>query len=153
MREVEGVELDEVTGLPSLPSMIARLDALLAEGRRPAVYVLAVDGYDVLAARDPEGARESMREAAQRLDRLVRSSDVLGTVQPGTFILVGAGIEPAVAGSLVERIQGALAFPMDVGGESLSLRVDIGVAFSTAGSVSRDLVESAGADLRRSRPQ
>ena len=137
--------------LPDREVVAARVDAMLAEGRRPAVFVVAVDGYHVLAARDGDGTRAAMDEAARRLDRLVRSSDVLGTVEPGTFVLVGSGVEPAVAGALVERIQGAVALPVDVGGEPVSLRVDIGLAFADGPTSAGDLLARADDDLQRVR--
>jgi GGDEF domain-containing protein len=151
VREVDEVEPDGAMELPDRDAVLGRLDALLAQGQRPAVYLVAVDGYEVLEARDPDGTRTAMRSAAGRLDRLVRSSDVLGAIAPGTFVLVGSNVEPSVAGALVERVEGALALPLDVGGEPLSLKVDVGVAFATSASSGADLLERADADLLRSR--
>ncbi len=143
---------DGINGLPDRSEVVARLDAMLADGHRPAVYLVAVDGYDQLVDRDSEGTRAAMAEAARRLDRLIRSSDVLGTVRPGTFILVGSGVEPTVAGALVERIRGAAALPVEVDGGPVSLRVDVGLAFATPESSGDALVVLADDDLRRSRP-
>lgn len=146
-----GVDADGVNGLPGPTDVADRLDALLARGQRPAVYLVSVDGYDTLVSEDPEGARAAMREAARRLDRLVRSSDVLGAVAPGTFVLVGAGVTPDAAGALVERIEGAAALPVEVGGQPVSLKVDIGLAFAASGSSADELLGRASADLDRVR--
>jgi GGDEF domain-containing protein len=151
VREVQDVERDGTTGLPDRATVLSRLDTLLAQGERPAVYMVAVEGYEALEARDVTGARDAMRAAAGRLDRLLRSSDVLGTAEPGTFVVLGAGVAPAVAGSLVERVQGALALPVEVDGEPLSLRVDVGIAFATPDSSAHGLLEQAGSDLDRAR--
>jgi GGDEF domain-containing protein len=145
------VEGDGAMELPDRDAVLDRLGAVLAQGQRPAVYVVAVDGYEALEARDPTGARNAMQSAAARLDRLVRSSDVLGSIGPGTFVLVGSNVEPSVAGALVERVEGALALPVDVGGEPLSLKVDVGVAFATSASTAAELLDRADADLHRSR--
>ena len=140
-----------VGGLPDRAEVTTRLDDLLADGHRPAVFLVSVDGYDDLVVRDADGAAAAVRETARRLDRLVRNSDVLGTSGPGTFILVGSGVEPSVAGSLVERIQGVAALPVDVAGEPVSLRVDIGLAFATTDCSGAALLDRAGQDLVRSR--
>ncbi len=137
--------------LPDGPATTARVDELLAAGKRPALYLVAVDGHDQLAARDEEGTRAAMDEVVRRLDRLVRSSDVLGLLRPGTFVLVGGGVDPSVAGALVERIQGAVALPVDLDGEPVSLRVDIGLAFAEDGCTGGQLLERATADLQRIR--
>ena len=142
---------DGASGLPDRTAVTERLDAMLATGLRPAVYVVAVDGYQELAERDPGGTSAAMDETTRRLDRLVRSSDVLGTSAPGTFLLIGSGVEPSAAGALVERIQGAAALPVDVAGEPVSLRVDIGLAFAMADSSAEALLSRAEDDLRRSR--
>lgn len=142
---------EAVDGLPDRAEVINRVDAMLADGHRPAVYLVAVDGYDDLVERDRRGTAQAMQETFRRLDRLVRNSDVLGRSGPGTFILVGSGVEPSVAGALVERIQGAAALPVEVAGEPVSLRVDIGLAFATAANSATELLNRAEADLVRSR--
>jgi GGDEF domain-containing protein len=142
---------DGAGGLPDRTALAEQLGQMLSTGLRPAVYVVAVDGFDELARRDPAGADAAMAETARRLDRLVRRSDVLGSPQPGTFVLIGSGVEPSVAGALVERIQGAAALPVDLAGEPVSLRVDIGLAFAMGDSTAASLLERAEDDLRRSR--
>jgi GGDEF domain-containing protein len=137
--------------LPDASSTTARLDELLAGGSRPALFLIAVDGHDELAVADADGTRAAMDEVVRRLDHLVRSSDLLGAVCPGTFLLVGSGVDPSVAGALVERIQGAVALPLEVGGGPVSLRVDVGLAFADGGSSGAQLLARATDDLRRIR--
>lgn len=151
---------DPATGLPGRDHVVARLESLIDEGHLPAVFVAAVEDFPSLEQMDPDGSREAMRQVSGRLDRLVRASDVLGSVAPGVFVLVGADVAPEVAGALVERIEGAVALPVEVGGQPLSLAAGIGVSFADASStaaaavVAVDLLARAEADLdrRRQRP-
>lgn len=98
-----------------------------ATDNRPALCVILVDGYPALAARDPLGASAAMHEVARRLDRLVRSGDLLGRLAPDRLV-VAVDISPAVAGALVERVRGAVAMPVEVDGDLLSLVAVVGLA-------------------------
>jgi GGDEF domain-containing protein len=98
-----------------------------ASDARPALCVILVEGYPALAARDPLGASAAMHEVARRLDRLVRSGDLLGRLAPDRLV-VAVDISPAVAGALVERVRGAVAMPVEVDGDLLSLVAVIGLA-------------------------
>ena len=129
--------------LPDRAALLAHLTALLSaapeghdHGRasdvRTAVCVIDVDGYDAMFGRDPSGTMQVMGEIVRRLDRLVRSGDVLGALRPGRLALV-VRISPVVAGSLSGRIEGAVAMPLEVGGELVSLSVLVGTAFAPVG--------------------
>lgn len=138
---------------PGRAEAVARVAELLAGGRAPAVYLVEVDRFDDLHASDPDGALEAMEDIAQRLDRILRSSDLLASDGPGRFVLVGAEVVPEVAGSLLERVEGATALPVDVAGQVLSLRVAVGVGLARPDASPPEsaeaLVERAEMDLRR----
>lgn len=158
-------------GLPGRDTLTERLDQLIeawanAAGQRtpassgpaflpeptpPAVYVVGVDSYDELAAVDGAACAAAMGEVTRRLDRLVRSSDVLGLLQPGRFALAAASVAPSTAGVIMERIAGAVAMPLDLGAETLSLSVSIGVAFAFDGATATHMLSAAEADLQRPR--
>lgn len=138
---------------PGRAEAVARVAELLAEGRAPAVYLVVVDRFEDLRDSDPEGAEEAMGDIAQRLDRVLRSSDLLASDGPGRFVLVGAEVVPEVAGSLMERVEGATALPVEVADQVLSLRVAVGVGLSRPGASPPEpaeaLMERAEMDLRR----
>ncbi|MFZ4519649.1 MAG: hypothetical protein ACOYOP_14760 [Microthrixaceae bacterium] len=140
---------------PGRAEAVARVAELLAEGRAPAVYLVAVDRFEDLVASDPDGTTEAMEDIAQRLDRILRSSDMLASDGPGRFVLVGAEVVPEVAGSLMERIEGATALPVDVAGQVLSLRVAVGVGLARPDTAPTEpaaaLLERAEMDLARRR--
>ena len=158
-------------GLPGRDSLTERLDALIAawtnaSGQRspstpgpafmpeptpPAVYVIGVDSYEELVRVDATSCAAAMGEVTRRLDRLVRSSDVLGMLQPGRFALAAASVAPSTAGVIMERIAGAVAMPLDLGTETLSLSVSIGVAFAFDGATATHMLTAAEADLSRPR--
>ena len=133
----------------------AREPRLLEHGRdvdaRPAVCVIAVDDLASLERMDAAGAAAAMDELGRRLDHLVRSADLLGELGPGVLALAAAALAPAVAGSVVERIHGAVAMPLEVGGHPLSLGVTVGVAFALPGDDAAGIVARAEGDVERIR--
>jgi len=158
-------------GLPGRETLTERLDQLIdawssASGRwtpaaggtphltepsPPAVYVIGVDGFDSLDARGPDASGDAMRELTRRLDRLVRSSDVLGRLAPDRFALAVAAVAPSAAGVIMERIAGAVAMPLDVGDDAWSLSVTIGVSFGIDGVRAAEMLRTAELDLERPR--
>jgi GGDEF domain-containing protein len=148
-------------GLPNRETVVARLDALLSNSltrpeaagaaARPAVCVVAVDGHEELCALDRPGAEAAMAEIGRRLDRLVRSGDVLGRLAADRFVLVVPSLAPTVAGSLVERITGAVAMPIEVDRTPVSISVTVGLAFAQRRVDAARLVHDAEADVSRIR--
>jgi GGDEF domain-containing protein len=122
---------DRTAVLGHVADLMARHRATSEHGRatdgRPALLVVHVEGYPALCARDPLGGEAAMRDVARRLDRLVRSGDLLGRLAPDTLV-VAVDISPAVAGALVERVRGAVALPVEVAGELISFVATIGLA-------------------------
>lgn len=145
------MDRDGATGLPGRTAVRERLDSLLGAGKRPAVYLIAVEGYDRLVTIDPHGTAAALRKAAGRLDRLVRSTDLLASDGADTFVLVGSDVAPSVAGALMERIEGALALPVELDGSVVSLQVRIGLALAEDHSDADDLLTRAATDLARRR--
>ena len=155
-------------GLPGRQELYLRLDAEIDAARSdaratrpggerdpdpPAVIVVAVDDVASLEARDPVGSAAVLREVARRLDRLVRSSDLLGSLGPGEFVFATPSLSAGVAGALVERIEAAAAMPVELGGEVLSLGVTVGIAFAAPDERAASLVSRAEAELLRRRTQ
>lgn len=121
-----------------------------ASDARTAVCVIDIGGYAAMHGRDPSGTTQVMGEVVRRLDRLVRSGDVLGALRPGRLALV-VRISPVVAGSLSGRIEGAVAMPLEVHGELVSLSVLVGAAFAPVGSP-HDTDRGAGDPRDSARP-
>lgn len=113
-------------------AVLSRLSELLVDDgadRQGAVVVVAIDEYDALVAEDPDGTERLMAEVLRRLDRLIRSKDILVRFDEDRFVVVGAGLTPEVTGSILERIAGSVAMPLDFGASLVSLGATVGVAF------------------------
>lgn len=117
--------------------------------RYPALYLIGILGHHELRSMDPAGCDEAMTEVSRRLDRLVRGSDVLGCTAPGTFALAAGSVTPTSAGALVERIEGATAMPLEIGGSVVSLRAMVALAFADGDGRGEDLMCDAERDLAR----
>lgn len=152
--------------LPGRAEVVARFDRsiqqvqlrqpeLLEHGRdidaRPAVCVIAVDGYAELVDLDPAGAADALDELSGRLDHLVRAEDLLGRLEPGSLVLAATSLAPAVAGSLVDRVAGAVAMPVEVAGQVLSLEVTVGLAFAKPGDDASSIIARGEEDVARIR--
>ena len=142
-------ETSEPSQLPRRDAVVDQVHDLVRNGLSPAVIVVEIAGFDGLAGSDVEGAHRAVREVEARLDRVVRGRDVLGFEPPARFLLGCSSLVPEAAGGVLERIRGGAAFPVDVGGDSVSLVLDVGVAFFADGETGASLVEAAETDLRR----
>ena len=153
-------------GLPDRSELCRRFDEaidrarqrspqVLEHGRdadaRPAVCVIALDDVASLDRADPTGPAAATSELPRRLDHLVRSADLLGELGPGVLALAAPSLAPAVAGALVERITGAVAMPLDVGDQTLSLGVTVGVGFAGPDDDAAAIVARAEGDVERIR--
>lgn len=150
--------------LPDRSALIDRLEALLdaagttrATGpsdrsgiRAPAIFVVQVEGYEGLAAE----AREVLeREVVRRLDRLVRSTDVVGRLAADRYVLVADALAPESAGAVAERLRSAFAMPLSLERQLVSLPVRIAVEHPAGRRGRRvraeDLLAGAEAQLER----
>ncbi|MGB3410032.1 MAG: diguanylate cyclase [Microthrixaceae bacterium] len=124
-------------------------DRFRPEPKPPAVYSIGLLGHDELYSMDAEGTDLALIEITRRLDRLVRSDDLLGQVSPDQFLLAAASVAPSTAGVIMERVSGAVAMPLDIGGQPVSLSVEIGLAFAFDGASSESMIAAAEKDRTR----
>lgn len=141
--------MDPATGLPGRTELVERLAAMLAAGGQPALFAVAIHGYEALTDRHTADADAAIREVTERLGRIVRSSDLLALLSPGVFALAGPGVERTDTDVLFERVQGAFALPVQVGSDAVSFPVTAGIAHPGVGVGAEMLVAEAEADLRR----
>jgi len=140
----------QLSRLPRRDGVVEKVHELVRSGSGPAVLVVEIVGFDSLAGTDAIGARGAVADVEERLDRVVRGRDVLGFEPPARFLLGCASLQPAAAGGVIDRIRSGAAFPVEVGGEAMSLMLDVGCAFWSAGASGESLVAAAEADLLRS---
>ncbi len=142
-------ETREPSKLPRRDAVVDQVHHLVRNGLNPAVIVVEVAGFDALSGTDADGAHEAVREVEARLDRVVRGRDVLGFEPPARFLLGCSSLQPESVGGLLERIRSGAAFPVEVGGDAMSLVLDIGTAFFSDGATGESLVVAAESDLGR----
>jgi GGDEF domain-containing protein len=145
--------------LPDRAGLLARLEMMLLDAddhvgpsaRRgaPALILVVIDRHEALVGLDPPGAEESAGLIERRLDRLVRSTDLLARLAPDTYVLAAGDVEPTAVGSLVERVRSAFALPIEIGGSSVSLSVTVAVEFVRAGEAAVDLLDRAEQGIER----
>ena len=127
-------EHDGLTGLPNRILFLDRLHQALATWRRQhdrfAVMFLDLDKFKVI--NDTHGHQAGdivLREVATRLRACVRGVDTISRLGGDEFVVLLADIKGAdqaayVAGAVTQ----AVARPIDVGGQTLSLSTSIGIA-------------------------
>jgi hypothetical protein len=118
-------------GTTDRDGVVAELAATLRRGDAAGLVAVRVRDLEGLLRAGAVGAVESTGE---RLGRLVRSADVLARVDDATFLLLAPGLTPGAATGLAERVEGAMAFPVEVGAGAVSLTTDVRVTFPAAPS-------------------
>ncbi|MGY6268431.1 sensor domain-containing protein [Achromobacter denitrificans] len=124
---------DELTGLPNRNLLLAQAEQAIAraepERKRVAVLFLDLDrfkqGNDTLG--HPIGDA-LLRDVAQRLRRLARSTDIVGRLSGDEFVMLMPDFEHGRLTAAAEHVLVALAQPFSVGGITLNPSVSIGIS-------------------------
>ena len=127
--------------LPDREALLRHLDGIGASSdpgadrrridARAAVCVLALVGFDRVAAQGRSVTDATTAEVVRRLDKLIRSGDLLVQLEPGCFAL-GLRLSASSAGSVVERMRVASSMPVELDGTLVALDAVVGVAIAPA---------------------
>ena len=127
---------DPLTGLPLRPAAIAELDALLTRtpvnGRTTACFVVEIDGYaDLRQSQDHGAVDEVIARVAERLQGVLRDSDIVARLDNGCFAAIPSGmrnndLETAI--QLAARMQAAVAEPISVDAVRVHVTASVGFA-------------------------
>jgi diguanylate cyclase (GGDEF)-like protein len=150
---------DRVTGLPAHALVLDRAAQMLARARRKgtasAALVIQID--DLTTIRDRLGRAVGdalLRSVAQRLDGVVRDTDVLGRLDGDRFVLLAESVSlTASAEAIAERLRDALREPFALSGheaERVTMTATIGIA-SGPHTQGEDLIRDAENARRRLR--
>lgn len=127
---------DALTGLANRVAAVDGIAAGLARAGRAgtglAVVFLDLDGFKL--ANDGYGhafGDRLLRGVGQRLHAVVREGELLARLGGDEFVVVAEQlVDPTQALRLAERLHEALSFPIEVGGQLVSVRASFGIAFT-----------------------
>ena len=140
---------DDLTGLPNRALLAENLATALAEAARTGrhVAVVYVDLDDFKRINDTYGHFEGdrvIRRCAECLTACMRAGDVVARVGGDEFVVIVAETESstvatrAVATRAVERMRAALAEPISIGSDTITLSASFGISCFPADGDSAD---------------
>ncbi len=129
---------DPLTGLANRTLVEERLRGTLSRDARTGgttgVLFLDLDGFKAVNDRFGHAVGDQvLRVVAGRLDACVRPSDTVARLGGDEFVVLAEGTTRAGLEPLVNRLQAAVAEPVQVGTFTLQVGVSVGLAVSTAG--------------------
>ena len=141
---------DPLTGLPNRDQVLAHLRTALARlartGAPVAVLFLDLDRFKPVNDRYGHAAGDRVLvQVANRLRHQMRATDIAGRVGGDEFMVVCDAGETA---ALVDRLRHAIRTPIQLGADSVSVGVSIGVAVASV-AAGGDLDGAAGALVAR----
>ncbi|HEX6965971.1 MAG TPA: EAL domain-containing protein [Gemmatimonadaceae bacterium] len=150
---------DALTGLPNRAFFLEQLKYTIGRaGRRPddlfAVLFLDLDNFKVVNDSVGHHAGDELLVAvARRLEQCMRGGDMVARLGGDEFaILLEHVSEIGDAALIAERVQAALAAPIDLGGYQVFTSVSIGVALSSSANELPDyLLRSADMAMYRAK--
>jgi PAS domain S-box-containing protein/diguanylate cyclase (GGDEF)-like protein/excisionase family DNA binding protein len=145
---------DATTGLPNRVLLLDRVEQALARGEhsgRIAVIDVAVDRLDsIRESLGHDAVEDVLRTIANRLRATMRPGDTLARVTDDDFALVCERLsDGGEAISLAARIVAAVAEPICVDEQELSLTASAGIAFAGPGASPPSLMRNASVAVRR----
>ncbi len=153
---------DSLTGLPNRRLLWDRVQhALDRTGRRAeSLAVLFMDLDDFKTVNDRFGhsvGDDVLRQVADRLSSIMRSGDTLARLGGDEFVIVCEDLlDGSVLESILHRIDGVMAAPVDVGPLRLRISLSTGVALPDPGAGVDDVLAQADRSMyrmKRSRPE
>jgi len=137
---------DPATGVPNRRLLMDRLEHALARAsrQRSVVGVLFCDVDRFKSVNDTFGHRTGdsvLQTVARRLQSVLRQYDTVARVGGDEFvILLETLADPTDASHLAERARLAVAHPIEIGDNTVSITASIGVAVAHGGSDTADSV-------------
>ncbi len=148
---------DPLTGLVNRRALFDVLDKELARAvrsNRPLAVVMAdLDHFKALNdTKGHQAGDEALREAAARMQRVMRTYDTLGRYGGEEFLAVIPGCTTAEAPTAAERMRRAIAeSPVLIDGQEVGVTASLGVATSDMATDRTRLVELADSALYRAK--
>ena len=151
---------DPLTGLANRNTFIERLRQSFVEARRggPAFALLYIDLDRFKDINDTLGHPVGDRfliEVSERIKKSIRDTDLAGRLGGDEFAVLQSELaESADAGTLAEKIRGALAEPYQIEGNTLHMTTSIGIAiYEFETKTAEDLLAQADIALYRAKEE
>jgi diguanylate cyclase (GGDEF)-like protein len=145
---------DVLTGLPNRHEFTGRVELALTSGSRGRVAVLFVDLDGFKDVNDTFGhavGDELLVEAATRLAREVRESDVVARFGGDEFVALLADCSDETAIEVAERLRSSLSMPYLVGHRDVVVSASIGLARPNADDDAESALSKADLALYRAK--
>jgi diguanylate cyclase (GGDEF)-like protein len=148
---------DRITGLPNRSLLVAYCDELLERTEADRLVAVMCAGLDhfsqINQALGTEEADAVLKTVGERLQQVVRGTDVFGRLRGDVFTLIAPGVrDEAEALMLAARLRGALsASPILIGDEILNVGVTVGIATGGRGDRGPDLISEAANAMREAK--
>lgn len=142
---------DALTSCLNRAATMAAVEQVLAgpTAATTAVVFVDLDGFKPVNDRYGHAAGDELLTAvAERLRGACRESDVVGRLGGDEFLLVCGGVSrPEALQLIADRVKGAFAAPVEVGGHSVAVGASVGVALAAPGMTAEDVVARADAAM------
>lgn len=152
--------IDPLTRLPNRREALRHLDRLLDRGRRNdshfALFSIDLNGFKPVNDRLGHAAGDRLLERiGVRLSESVRAGDLVARMGGDEFLVIlreEQTLTEATLLDLARRVEGAVAQPVDVGRESVSVHASIGIAtFPEHGGDAMSLLQRADEAMYRAK--
>ena len=148
---------DPLTGLPNRALLMDRLRQAMnaAQRHQQQVVLLFLDLDRFKEINDTQGHGVGdlvLVEVTRRFQGVLRQEESLARVGGDEFIVLAQGVDQDAAGRIAERLQQALAAPLDANDQRFSLRVSIGIAlYPKDGATPGELLQHADIAMYRAK--
>lgn len=145
---------DSLTGLPNRRLLFERIEHALRQAGRPgrlAVVFIDLDDFKAVNDRFGHSAGDLLLvEVADRLRACLRPGDTAARLGGDEFAVLLHDEHGVASEAVAERLLEAVRRPIDLGGQPVTVRASIGMAFATPGqAASAGEVAQAADDLLR----
>jgi diguanylate cyclase (GGDEF)-like protein len=140
---------DQLTRLPNRTLFVDRASQALAAGSRTRVasacLFMDLDGFKTINdSRGHASGDEILQQVAARVVASVRPGDTVARLGGDEFVVLLPSVtSSASAVAVALRIQGLLNEPLEVGGQSITIRASIGIALSDPADSAETLIRNA----------
>lgn len=148
---------DSLTGLPNRALFLDRLEHSIAtnlrHGNEFALLFMDLDRFKELNDSQGHAVGDlALAEVARRFQGASRQEETLARLGGDEFVLVSEGADQQTALRIAMRLQGVLAEPLLIGGQSISIGTSIGIAmYPQDGETSQDLIKHADIAMYRAK--